>query len=1076
MRPIRWPWPVALGVYSIACLQPSYPAATETRSREPGGVSFEVVASEARTKATLAPLSLTASDGTGLELVEFRGRGVLEGPLAFTELHLRFKNPEDRVREGRFRIRLPDNASISRFAMKIGTRWQEGQVVERQRARQVYEDFLHRRQDPALLEQSAGNEFVARVFPIPAKAEKELVVSYSQELASRRDVYRLPLVGLPRLQALDIEIQLESAAKGPLQREVRRYRKTDWKPDADFELKAAPSLHGGLRHDNLVLVRAAPHIRDEAQPVQGLTVLVDTSASRALNFDDQKRLVRALTNGLAKGAGPGTPLRVLAFDQGTALIYEGDAGGFGASGEAKLETRGALGATDFAQAFRWVSRHAQGQKYDRLLVVSDGVMTAEDRHRALQEARSLAKLGFTRLDALALGGLRDGESLHALTTDALPRAGVVMDGATPIEAIARRLNRSVASRLPVTVDGARWVWPRTVSGLQPQDEVLVYADLPPGLNAKVQVGGQPAETVGLSGGEKLVGAPKRLLERAWVKARIAHLLDEHGAVDPADRDLRRALRDRVVALSTQHRVLSPFTALLVLETTEDYRRYRLSPTAAAAEILTVGPTGIVPLSQSKLTEPLALEHKGQQMKAADRSRRRARSPIRLSASRLMGRGPEDGRSVEEADFEEARAVPGLRGTVMADAGGVGGLGQISGIGRGGGGGRLGGAAGRGAQALALEASVSAPPPRARLDPRAGLDEDDAAPMVDHAPEDPPADGEAFAERAEGLTMPPEASGPPALGGTFAEVRGLLLKKKVKAAESRARRWRSDNYGDVLAVVALGEVLEASGQLDEAARAYGSIIDLYPARADMLRFAAALLERLESEAARTLAVDAYRKAVEQRPDHPSGHRGLAFALLKQGKLQEAFDALEIGLNQNYPERFPGLKRILRDDLGLLAAVWTARTPAGSKAIAERLRKAGGREASGPSTRFVLTWETDANDVDLHIHDAKGGHAWYRQRELPSGGELYADVTSGYGPECFTIPAEANAYPYRLRAHYYRKGPMGYGMGRVQILHHNGEGRLQSREKPFVVMNDGAYVHLATVETPQAFDGGSGAATP
>ena len=41
-------------------------------------------------------------------------------------------------------------AAISRFAMKIGDRWQEGEVVERQAARVAYEDFLHRRQDPAL--------------------------------------------------------------------------------------------------------------------------------------------------------------------------------------------------------------------------------------------------------------------------------------------------------------------------------------------------------------------------------------------------------------------------------------------------------------------------------------------------------------------------------------------------------------------------------------------------------------------------------------------------------------------------------------------------------------------------------------------------------------------------------------------------------------------------------------------------------------------------------------------------------------------------------------------------------------
>ena len=96
----------------------------------------------------------------------------IDDPLAFTELHLTFRNPENRVREGRFRITLPSGATISRFAMRIGDRWQEGEVVEQQAARVAYEDFLHHKQDPALLEAEAGNEFSARVFPIPAVGDQ----------------------------------------------------------------------------------------------------------------------------------------------------------------------------------------------------------------------------------------------------------------------------------------------------------------------------------------------------------------------------------------------------------------------------------------------------------------------------------------------------------------------------------------------------------------------------------------------------------------------------------------------------------------------------------------------------------------------------------------------------------------------------------------------------------------------------------------------------------------------------------------------------------------------------------------
>ena len=87
-------------------------------------------------------------------------------------------------------------------------------------------------------------------------------------------------------------------------------------------------------------------------------------------------------------------------------------------------------------------------------------------------------------------------------------------------------------------------------------------------------------------------------------------------------------------------------------------------------------------------------------------------------------------------------------------------------------------------------------------------------------------------------------------------------------------------------------------------------------------------------------------------------------------------------------------------------------------------------------------------------------------LPSGGDLYADVTTGYGPECFTIPGRPSAGPYQLQIHYYSKGPMGYGMGVLEILRHDGKGGLAFEHRPYVVMTDGAFVDLGTVDARTA----------
>jgi len=68
-----------------------------------------------------------------------------------------------------------------------------------------------------------------------------------------------------------------------------------------------------------------------------------------------------------------------------------------------------------------------------------------------------------------------------------------------------------------------------------------------------------------------------------------------------------------------------------------------------------------------------------------------------------------------------------------------------------------------------------------------------------------------------------------------------------------------------------------------------------------------------------------------------------------------------------------------------------------------------------------------------------------------------VTTGYGPECFTIRGgeRERQYPYTLQAHYYSRGPMGYGMGKLEIIEHDGHGNLTFKERPFVVMADRAF---------------------
>jgi hypothetical protein len=1059
---------LALGLAVVAALPA--PGAAQVLTANKGGPSVP----GGLVSEPPAPLSLTASDGAGLELVSLAAQAVVEDPLAFTELHLIFRNPESRVREGRFRITLPAGATISRFAMRVGDRWQEGEVVEQQAARIAYEDFLHRRQDPALLETEAGNEFSARVFPIPPAATKELIVSYSQELTRSDAPYRLPLRGLPTLGSLSIRALVRQTMKTAdggdapasslggqrAQHEVVEVNKRDFRPDRDFEIAhtgAAGRL--GLRNGNLVVARVVPLAEsDRRDDVGSLLVLIDTSASRALGLSEQIAAFEGLMSALRKDAGNDQGgnnggnqgcnqggnndplLSVAAFDQEVTPIFTGKASAMGDVVRRRLIERRALGASNLEHALRWAAQTLapKNERRARLLLITDGVATAGETAAAglRDRIKALASVGVERLDVLAVGGIRDDALLAQLVTAGLPRDGMVLDAGQPaaptmatLATLARRLTRATRSGLKLEIDGAGWIWPTVLNGIQPGDEVLVYADLPADKPLRVKVAGQPLALAGA-----LATVQRPLLERSWVKARITRLLDMQDRNDgpgAADSDMKDVFKKQAIELSIKNRVLCPLTSLLVLETEQDYARFGIER-RALADILTVGAGGIALLHRTDLA-PVPQEiavgdprgHDGDEDDDAQeggsalspQARPSAKGSQLAKAKSAKAEVAADGR-FRESEVRTGNRMSGVIGGVV--------------------GGTSGGAVAR----------DRAEPTRNRV----ASSPDIRAPRMTPAPAPAPA-----AQRM------PEPSVAP-LQGPFKEIMTLVQRRDFAAALNQALAWRARDAGDVLALVALGECGEGSGDVRLAARAYGSIIDLFPGRADMRRFAGERLERVHNAAALALAIDTYRKAVEQRPDHPAGHRLLAFALIKQGHPREAFTVLAAAVARPYPAgRFAGVDRVLREDLGLAAAAWTHAEPTRADDIRAQLERAHGVAESAPSVRFVLNWETDANDVDFHIHDGKGGHAFYSAPHLPSGGDLYADVTTGYGPECFTIrgPAQQRAFPYRLQAHYYSRGPMGYGMGKLQVIEHDGRGNLRFDERPFVIMQDGAFVDLGTV---------------
>jgi len=110
------------------------------------------------------------------------------------------------------------------------------------------------------------------------------------------------------------------------------------------------------------------------------------------------------------------------------------------------------------------------------------------------------------------------------------------------------------------------------------------------------------------------------------------------------------------------------------------------------------------------------------------------------------------------------------------------------------------------------------------------------------------------------------------------------------------------------------------------------------------------------------------------------------------------------------------------------------------------------ASPAKLRILLSWDSDHTDLDLHVITPDGAHIWYGDRTAPNGGTLDVDVTTGYGPEIFAMPAPIKGQ-YLIYVNYfgggYSEGDAAQALTTAQITVITEEGTTNEKMETFVV---------------------------
>ncbi len=533
--------------------------------------------------------------------------------VARTSVDQVFVNNFDRDIEGTYIFPVPEGASVSDFALFVGGQRVAGEVLDSAQARRVYEDIVRRLRDPGLLEYVGRNAFRARVYPIPARGEKRVQISYTEVLKSDAGLvkYLYPLnterFSRDPLRSVSLTARIESQVPilnvySPSHRvSVRRaggheatagYEESNVRPDRDFLLFYSLSRDDvGLSFLNCpegdggyFLLLASPRYAAERERVMAkdVVLVLDSSGSMAGAKIQQ---VKGAAEFIVRHLGRDDRFSLIDFDDQVTPFSEALLPATGADVERAV--RFIYGVTD-----------AGGTNINDALVKAMGLMPAGDRPgyvlfltdgqptvgttetAAILKNVGQANRARARLAVFGVGDDVNTELLDRLSADHRGTSVYVAEDELIEAAISGFYERISSPLLTGTVLGFEGietssVYPQVLPDLFKGSQVAVVGRYKGAGPATIILTGKvgPAERRFVLESRKLAGeGASSFLPRLWATRRVGYLLEEIRLRGP-----NPELVDEVKRLGLRYGLVTPYTSFLVTE------KERLAIPAAAPE-------------------------------------------------------------------------------------------------------------------------------------------------------------------------------------------------------------------------------------------------------------------------------------------------------------------------------------------------------------------------------------------------------------------------------------------------------------------------------------------------------------
>lgn len=562
---------------------------------------------------------LVAEGGFGgrLTIKEHSARVTINNGIAVTEVTEVFVNQEDRQVEALYTFPVPKKASVSNFSMWINGKEMVGEVVEKERAREIYNSYKRVRRDPGLLEQVDYKSFEMRIFPIGPRAEQKVQITYYQELDFDHDwaTYVYPLATNAD-NVIDNRVDGTFSFDLDVKSAVPIAEMTSPSHGVDFEFVR----HADTYHEASLEMREGSLARDivvayqVTRPKTGIDVVTSKTAGEDgyfyLTLTAGEELSGASTGmdyvfildisgsmgsagklemssdsigAFLENLGAEDRFEVIAFNVQPRTLFNAlqpvDDDAVVKAAEF-LRSQRAKGGTVLESALSTAYRYAQTDA-DRTLnvvVLSDGI-TEQDSGRVLMDLIR-SRPANSRVFCVGVGNEVNRPLLAQMADDAGGLAAFLSRGddfQRQAQAFRRKLMRPVATDLEIRFDGLEVydVEPAALPNLYHGAPVRMYGryrgDGPATAHITADVDGFDLDqSVSIAFPDRDDANPE--IERMWALQRVLQL---GKAFNDASGRSQKQIVDEIVRLGEGYSIVTPFTSFLVLENDAEYKRWNI---------------------------------------------------------------------------------------------------------------------------------------------------------------------------------------------------------------------------------------------------------------------------------------------------------------------------------------------------------------------------------------------------------------------------------------------------------------------------------------------------------------------